>query len=212
MILDIIIAAILILSMAFGLYRGFVWTCVHTVGWVGALIAAFFLTRPLADMLGDSFVGEAVTETVTGEVGGQAESVSSMYEGLPAMIRGGLTTATAEMSDILASLIAGAVISVISFLVIMVGIRLLLGLLTRSVARRDRGTLLSGGDRFLGLVAGSIKGLLLVFMFLILLIPIVNLSQGDFAEAVIESLRSSVIAGTLYDNNLLLVITGGIFS
>ena len=40
MVLDIIIAAILVLPMAMGLRRGFVYTFIHTLGWIGALIAA----------------------------------------------------------------------------------------------------------------------------------------------------------------------------
>ena len=37
MILDIIILLILILPMALGLHRGFIYTFVHALGWIGAL-------------------------------------------------------------------------------------------------------------------------------------------------------------------------------
>ena len=108
MVLDIIIAAILVLPMAMGLRRGFVYTFIHTLGWIGALIAALFLTDPFAGVLRDSFVGNAVMETVSESIFGYAGSADALFEGLPEIMRGGLTTAATEASEILAELITNA--------------------------------------------------------------------------------------------------------
>ncbi len=212
MILDIIILLILILPMALGLHRGFVYTFVHTLGWIGALVAAFFLTDPLAGVLRNSFLGNAVSDTIAGEIYGYANSAVSVTDGLPDIISGGLTVTAMETADILAAMITGMILSVLSFLIVIIVIRLILRVIVRPVAGREKGNLLSKGDKLLGLVAGALKGVIFVFLFLMLLVPVINLSQGGLSAMLTDSLDSSFIAGTLYDNNLLLLITGGIFS
>lgn len=212
MILDIIILLILILPMALGLHRGFIYTFVHALGWIGALVAAFFLTDPLAGVLRDSFLGNAVSDTIAGEIYGYADSAMSVTDGLPDIISGGLTVTTMETADILVAMITGMILSVLSFLIVIIVIRLILRVVVQPVARRERGNLLSKGDKYLGLVAGALKGVIFVFLFLTLLVPVINLSQGGLSSFLENSLDSSFIAGTLYDNNLLLLITGGIFS
>ena len=212
MILDIIILLILILPMALGLHRGFIYTFVHALGWIGALVAAFFLTDPLAGVLRDSFLGNAVSDTIAGEIYGYADSAMSVTDGLPDIISGGLTVTTMETADILVAMITGMILSVLSFLIVIIVIRLILRVVVQPVARRERGNLLSKGDKYLGLVAGALKGVIFVFLFLTLLVPVINLSQGGLSSFLVNSLDSSFIAGTLYDNNLLLLITGGIFS
>ena len=43
MVLDIIILAIIVLSIVFGYRAGFVVTLANTIGWIGSFIAAQFL-------------------------------------------------------------------------------------------------------------------------------------------------------------------------
>ena len=141
MILDIIILLILILPMALGLHRGFIYTFVHALGWIGALVAAFFLTDPLAGVLRDSFLGNAVSDTIAGEIYGYADSAMSVTDGLPDIISGGLTVTTMETADILVAMITGMILSVLSFLIVIIVIRLILRVVVQPVARRERGNL-----------------------------------------------------------------------
>ncbi len=147
-----------------------------------------------------------------GEIYGYANSAVSVTDGLPDIISGGLTVTAMETADILAAMITGMILSVLSFLIVIIVIRLILRVIVRPVAGREKGNLLSKGDKLLGLVAGALKGVIFVFLFLMLLVPVINLSQGGLSAMLTDSLDSSFIAGTLYDNNLLLLITGGIFS
>ena len=54
--------------------------------------------------------------------------------------------------------------------------------------------------------------MVVVFLFLALLMVLVNCGSEGMATTIVDSLDSSFIAGTLYDSNLLLVVTGGFFS
>ena len=60
MVLDIILVAILVFSAAKGLARGFVYTCLHTLGWVAAMVLAWFAAKPLANVLEDGSLGTSV--------------------------------------------------------------------------------------------------------------------------------------------------------
>lgn len=212
MILDIIIMVILIVPMAIGLYRGFVYIFVHALGWIGSLVAAFFLTEPVAGILRNGFFGEMIAGGVSDKLYASGGIFDAESGAIPKIISGGLKFAEDSASDILAEMITTMIISVISFLLIVFVIRMILGVIVKPAARRQDRSFLTGADKLLGLIAGFIEGSLLVFVFLTLLIPVVNLSSGSAAAAIIDSLESSLIAGTLYDNNLLLVITGGMFN
>ena len=76
---------------------------------------------------------------------------------------------TMETADILVAMITGMILSVLSFLIVIIVIRLILRVVVQPVARRERGNLLSKGDKYLGLVAGALKGVIFVFLFLTLL-------------------------------------------
>ena len=56
------------------------------------------------------------------------------------------------------------------------------------------------------------SGVLVIFLFLALLMVVINCGGEGLAGSIVDSLDSSFIAGTLYDSNLLLVVTGGFFS
>ena len=46
MVLDIILVAILVFFTAKGLAKGFVYTCLHTLGWIAAIVLAGLLQSP----------------------------------------------------------------------------------------------------------------------------------------------------------------------
>ena len=72
--------------------------------------------------------------------------------------------------------------------------------------------MLDAADRGLGLVAGLIEGLVIVFFFLALLVIIVNISWTGLSELIVDMIQNSIFTETLYDNNLMLLVTGGLFS
>ena len=212
MILDITVVLILIIPMAAGLYRGFIYSAVHALSWVAAVTAAVFLNSTMNGMLQDSFIGETVTSVISDKVNTSVTALDAAISGMPDLIRGGLASASETTSDIFAEMLAAMVISVISFLIIIFLVKLVLRVLVRPAARLGRDSVISHGDKLLGMIAGGIQGLLLVFVFLALLVPFINLVSDSAAASTVNALQNSAIAGTLYDNNLLLLVTGGIFS
>ena len=57
MILDVIIIIILVLPMAVGMRKGFIYSCVHALSWFAAAAAGIFMSGAVSDALRGSFVG-----------------------------------------------------------------------------------------------------------------------------------------------------------
>ena len=210
-ILDIIVLLIIALPMAFGRYRGFVYTVIRSVGWIGAVVLAFFATPFFSRLIEESFVGDMIRSRISEKIDSSVDGAVNTVDSIPQIIRGGITAATGEASTIFAGLVANVVISVMTFLLVMLIIRILLKIIVRPSARKEERSLLTSFDRTGGLLIGFVEGVLFAFLFLALLVPVVNLSSPDFSLTLLEQLRNSWFAGTLYDNNLLTLVTGGLF-
>ena len=191
MVLDIILVAILVFFAAKGLAKGFVYTCLHTLGWIAAIVLAWFAAKPLADILDDGSLGMSIRDSLTEKF---------------AMSTAG------EASDLFVQLLTTTIVTLISFLAITVGCSILMRILVHPACKRQHRGLLHTSDRVLGLLTGLVEGVLLVFLFLALLMVVVNCGGEGLAGSIVDSLDSSFIAGALYDSNLLLIVTGGFFS
>ena len=212
MVLDIILVAILVFSAAKGLARGFVYTCLHTLGWVAAMVLAWFAAKPLANVLEDGSLGTSVYDSLTEKFAISTQAIDNSVAGMPDIISGGISAGAGEASDFFFQLLTTTILTVISFLIITVGCAILLRILVHPACRRQRRGLLNASDRVLGLLTGLVSGVLVIFLFLALLMVVINCGGEGLAGSIVDSLDSSFIAGTLYDSNLLLVVTGGFFS
>lgn len=212
MVLDIILVAILVFSAAKGLARGFVYTCLHTLGWVAAMVLAWFAAKPLANVLEDGSLGTSVYDSLTEKFAISTQAIDNSVAGTPDIISGGISAGAGEASDFFVQLLTTTILTVISFLIITVGCAILLRILVHPACRRQRRGLLNASDRVLGLLTGLVSGVLVIFLFLALLMVVINCGGEGLAGSIVDSLDSSFIAGTLYDSNLLLVVTGGFFS
>ena len=212
MILDIITLIILVLCAVRGAGKGFIYTFLHTLGWIGALVAAFFFTRPLSSLLSGSFIGDLVREALMGKFEGSRFAVENAIEGLPDVIRGGILAGTEEASEFMAGLFATLVISIISFALIFFAVLFILRIFIKPASKRHGGGLLNTSDRVLGLVAGLIKGVLIIFIMTAMLLLLINITWTGLSEILVDMLRNSVVTETFYNNNFLLLVTGGLFS
>lgn len=212
MILDMIVLAILTLPAAFGLFRGFAHTFLYALGWLGALIGGLLLASPAAHILRDTFLADAVFGRISDKFDASAKALETAFEGLPGIVSGGLSITEGQSADIFAEMLTSLVITIIAFLAIFLAIRLALGVLIASMRNRERFSLLRGANKLLGLVAGLLEGVILVFVFLALLVPLIDLADPALSSGIVSELESAAIAGDLYHNNLLLLITGGLFS
>lgn len=212
MVLDIITAALIVIPMGIGMARGFLYISMRLLGWVGALVGAFFGAPRIRGLLADGFVGDRVHETLEAHFAQTTEAADEATEGLPAILGTMVDQTVDHTVDVIVAALENLILSVIGFLLIALLIRGLLIFVIRPISRRRGHSPVSLLNKMAGLVIGSIEGLLLAFLFLAALIPVMNMSSPETAASIAENLKFSYLAGTLYDGNLLLAMVGNTIS
>ena len=209
---DGIIVILLIFTIVSGYRRGFIHTFIHTVGWLLAVILGFVWYPHVIKFLKEKTafydaVHGKIAERISENAGSATDAAMT---GIPEVIRdlldkaiGSATDAIAlSMSDSLSNLI----FNIIGFLVVAIAIKLILLGLTILFSKEKNGGFIGGIDGFLGLLAGALKGIILVYILLALMVPITSLSGSSF---LMGELDGSVLGSYLYDNNLILRMVKG---
>lgn len=209
LIFDIIILIILVLTMVFGFRRGFVYSFIHTLGLIGSLAAGFIFARPVQRLIEEkTMIDENFYNTIFENVSVSLDSVLPTADTLPLILTTKIDAAAADTAAMIAESLTDFVMLTISFLAVFVVIKLFCYIIISIFSKRNSDGFVGFFDGVLGMMAGFIKGLLIVFVLLALLAPGMNLMSPASAEIFMAALDNSYIAGTLYDANFLLLILG----
>ena len=209
MVLDIITAALIVIPMAIGMARGVIYIAVRTLGWVGAMALSFFLNPLISRWLDKGPVGEMVYGALEKKFGSSVENVETATEGLPQIIGGGINEAADNAADMMVQTIGGIIISVMSFIAMVLMIRIIMFIVMRLTSGKGKGKgipIVSRMNKLAGMLVGAVEGLLLAFIFLAALVPVMNMTSPETSESIVDALRYSYLAGTLYDGNLLMLM------
>lgn len=180
--------------------------------WAGAVVAGIFLTGRVAEFLTDGPVGERVSADIADKLGSSLSSATDACAGLPDMISGGIKVAENSTVTLLADTFTTMVTSVLAFGIIVFGIWLIAHIFMVPASRRRKKSVIGAADRLAGAAAGAVKGIIVVFILLALLVPVVNLSDPGTSAAIMSQLASSQFAGSMYNNNLLLLVADSVIS
>ena len=209
MIFDIIILIILVLTMVFGFRRGFVYSFIHTLGLIGSLAAAFLFRKPVQGLISDNtMLDENFYNTIFENVSTSLNSVLGPADTLPLILTDKINAAADDTAAVIAQNLTDFALQIISFFAIFIVVKLLCYIIISIFSRKNNDGFTGFFDGLLGLIAGLIKGLLIVFVFLALLAPGMNLMSPASAEIFMTALDNSYIAKTLYDANFLMLILG----
>ena len=167
-------------------------------------------TGRVAEFLTDGPVGERVSADIADKLGSSLSSATDACAGLPDMISGGIKVAENSTVTLLADTFTTMVTSVLAFGIIVFGIWLIAHIFMVPASRRK--SVIGAADRLAGAAAGAVKGIIVVFILLALLVPVVNLSDPGTSAAIMSQLASSQFAGIMYDNNLLLLVADSVIS
>lgn len=203
--LDAVLAVIFAFSAAQGSRAGFVRTLVHAVGWIASILFAFFCYPYVSGFLREHThfyddIHDRILLKLTGETPVSGEQITG---GFPSILQNIMDSTRDTMTSALATGLSSILFHIITFLVIALALRLLFLVVSTLLGKRRKGGITGFADGFMGMIIGAIRGIFLVFLFLALLIPVVNLSSGTEISTALET---SLFAGTLYNNNLLLLI------
>lgn len=207
MILDIIVIGILVLTMVFGFRRGFIYTISHTLGWVASLVAAFLLASPLRDLMTEKTqIDDSIYFALFDKLSLSSDSLTASTQSFPLIIGQTVSEATENAAMAIAEKITELTTLLLCFFAILLVAKIIFFFLTTAASRREKKGFTGFTDGLLGMLAGFLKGVVFVFLFLALLLPVTNLVSPFSAELILGSLDSSHFARALYDNNYLVLV------
>ncbi|WP_027400314.1 CvpA family protein [Anaerovorax odorimutans] len=212
MYLDIIICVIIIFTMVQGYRHGFVYTFLRMAGWLISVILGFICYPKVTEFLKTktklySVVHEKISDNFLENTSSAAPDSSSTaihnLEDLPSAIHNIVNSITNSITSSISDGLATIIFNILCFIIIVIVIKAILFFITSLFSKKSNDGIMGGIDGILGLVMGGIKGLIIVFVFLALLVPITSLWGNT---VLLDSLDTSIIADQLYDNNLIFVI------
>lgn len=210
MIMDIIVFAILIATIFFSMRKGFALTLANFFGGIVSVVIGWIFSDDLAEILfKETFVGTWLTDKLhDGLV--QSWQNSEIYQALPSLLREESNSGTSWTdSDLITAGSEKLVmffLTIISFFLIVIGLRLVIGLLKSGFSKKNRNGFTGFVDWLLGLIMGIVLGVINVMIFLALLPAVLGIFCPDMSESLVSWFSGSYFAQDLYDNNLLLVL------
>ncbi|MDR0570843.1 MAG: CvpA family protein [Clostridiales Family XIII bacterium] len=210
--LDVAILIVVILSMVIGYRNGMVYSLLHGAGWLVSLLAAFFTFPHVIKLLrGDDAYGGLRGRIVLGFAGNDASTGGSLGGIVPKPIADYVEGAARDLSLAISDSIAVVCYNLIVFLMLVFIYKLITVIIINLTSKRVRKGLIGNIDGLLGLLVGGLKGVLLVFILLALILP-VSLFISESARTFMEdALFSSIYAKDLHNNNLLLLAIKDLF-
>jgi hypothetical protein len=198
--------------MAHGYRKGFVGAVLRAFGWLLSIIAAMIIYPYATDWLEShtEFYGNirlALEQRFSAHISAKA---GELTDGIPHMIAEAADRVVSALAVSLADGVATVCFSIAVYLALVLAVKLLAFLLVFLFSKRSRGNGIIGGvDSVLGLVFGAVRGMLIAFVLLALILPLSLLIGESANKMVSDALFSSIFAGELYDNNPLLMLAGG---
>ena len=204
MILDLILLLIFALTLFISMRKGFMHILALFLKGVVSLVIAYFGAGPLGGLIEGSPIGKASRLKIMDLLVAKWQG-SDMYHALPGFFRE--TGAADSAVESAATAINHAAWAVLAFIIIFLGIRIVVGILTKMVSSsREKEGFAGSVDWFLGLVMGILMGVFMVFLFLALLFPVASIVAPGSVSEIMGWFDGSIFAQDLYDNNLLLLI------
>ncbi len=222
-ILDIVVLIVLVFCIFRGIKRGAVRTIFSLFSFIIALVLTFMLASPFAQYMeklsfGESMhasISKAVEDKIDGflfkeedvETTNTTESIldtlsvptymkKSLFLKSDFFVRNSDVPASKAVADTLASAYMKLIYSVVLFVLLLIGLRLL-RILAELVFKLP---LLKDVNRIVGAVAGLINGIVIAYL---LLSAVSALSSLPGAEWLQSAMESSYIFKNIYENNAL---------
>lgn len=210
-VLDIAILAIMGISIFLGYRKGFLKTITGLAAILLSLVLATTFHSPVAAYLKSSAVYQKVYESTYSAIEvpeDETEQSSDFGTGklnLPKdftkAMQKGVDAATHSVASSLAEMVANAAVNILSMLLLFVGVRLILLLVTFLAGLFTKLPLIGWCDGLLGALFGLLRGFLMIYLVLTVATFAVTVSPDG---GVAQSVKQSEFAKVMYHNNVLL--------
>ena len=200
--MDIFLLAVLLVSGISGARKGFILTVKSFLQWFLCIIAGILLCNPIKYLLKTHTGLEGFLYELT-----DTESINlRIQEFLPDAAAKWLEPAILSKEVEIEGAIVSMLLTVISFLLIIIFIKLAFFVLTILFSKEYHDGSTGFTDSTLGLVFGLARGLFYVLLIFVLFIPLFSMWSPDFGIRVSEAASDSFIADAFYNDNILLTV------
>ena len=196
--MDIFLLAVLVVSGISGARKGLILTVKSFLGWFLSVIPALILCNPLKSYL--------ISQTGIDEFLSEGLNIQLSADFLPDAIAPWLETAVTENQAEMEIALVSMLMSVISFLLILAGIKLAVTLIIMFFSKEYHDGAAGFIDGILGLVAGLARGVFYILLIFVIFIPLFSLWMPDFGVTVSEAAADSLMADAFYNHNILLTV------
>lgn len=211
-IMDIVVCAVLLLSIIMGARKGAVMTVISFMQWFVCIILGFIFCDKVKALLIDyTTMDDWLNQYILNHIKTSIEE-SSPYQAMPDLFGSWVNDTSDSFIYGTSAAMTSTLMTVIAFLCIVFGIKIVCFGLVRLFSRKYHEGVVGFFDGFMGFLFGGVRGILYVFLLFAVLVPILGLVFPGLSEAVIHSMDDSYIAGFLYNNNVLLILVRDFFS
>ncbi len=211
-IMDIIVLAIILFSTIFGARKGFVAAVSSFMQWFLCIALGFFFNDTVKEILRDyTELDESIHRVISEQLSARIEE-SPTYRTLPDLFGDFLKDSPESFGNAAAEPICSALMSVIAFLAVVFGIKVLCALIMFLFSRKHNDGVTGFIDGFLGFLFGMARGLLLALLGFAVLVPVLGLLLPESAQPLIYAIEHSDIASVFYNENVLLILVRDLFS
>ena len=216
-IADLVVLAIIFLSVYIGIKRGFLRT---VVGFLSIFISISFAiwTYPIvADVINDTGlkakINETVEQSLSDTTAKDSEEKTDEKEGFSLLPKSAIDAIDEHTQSLTqtavggaAEAISGLAVNIISILLVFVLVRIIMffvSLLTKFITKLP---IIKSIDKCLGAVLGALCGLLVIYLLLTLVTFNSALNSSD---SIGKAVKESYIASYMYDNNYIVGMISG---
>ena len=211
-IMDIIVLAIILFSTIFGARKGFAAAVSSFMQWFLCIALGFFFNDTVKEILRDyTELDESIHRVISEQLSARIEE-SPTSRTLPDLIGDFLKDSPESFGNAAAEPICSALMSVIAFLAVVFGIKVLCALIMFLFSRKHNDGVTGFIDGFLGFLFGMARGLLLALLGFAVLVPVLGLLLPESAQPLIYAIEHSDIASVFYNENVLLILVRDLFS
>ena len=210
MVMDIMVGIIFIGAVILSMRKGFALTVINFVRCIASIVLGVLFCDDVRDwLLEKTGLGLWIEETLQkrfADTLASAWSETQLYQALPDMLQKESLALTGSLAGEGAASLSGMLLSILSFLLIVLAVAVVCTVLSHIFSKKYNGGFFGFLDWALGGVMGILSGLFYVYVFLAIIVPVTALFMPGLSETLMESFAESRIAGSLYDNNFLLLI------
>ncbi|MFA5637727.1 MAG: CvpA family protein [Anaerovoracaceae bacterium] len=204
---DVFLALIVIWAIINGHTKGFVRTLIHAISWVLSVFVGIIFS-PLVQtwLMENTPMYDKIKEALALKFQNSLPLANSTFSAMPKVLSEGIHNVTGTITEALATRGADIIFSVLSFVFIVILVKLALFIIAEIFSGKSRSTFTGFVDGFLGIVLGAVGGMFIVLLLLAFLVPLITLSNEGFSQVMINIINESYVTKYLYYNNPLVYI------